>query len=468
MKQKIPEKPQQTLRKRLLIFLLPAMAVLLIFSLAADYRIAFDPADEAYDHALLDDAFALAGRVKFHDNKIEMDFPAAAEAVLRNDSLDQEFLAVYLPDGQLLTGDADLQPAAVVAGQSPVLSNDTLRGLKIRKASYRMEMDQGGVTITVAETTHKRERTGSRILAAMIIPNVLLILATLGLVYLGVTRGLSPLTELSDEISHRTPHDLSPLTKRKVPGEAEPLVKAMAALIDDLREAATAQQSFLANAAHQLKTPLAALQTQLELTVAEIPQEYRFRIGRLRDATQRLGHLAHQLLALARSGADANISHEQHRVNLGQLLEKNASAWFDAALARNIDLGFEPESALIEGSEWLLRELVANLIDNALQYTPSGGQVTARSAVDENNHPFIEVEDNGPGIPEVERHRVFGRFYRADSAQGAGTGLGLSIVKEVADRHNATISLSDASPAGGTRVRVVFPPCTKRIESPQA
>lgn len=464
MKQKTPSQPQQTLRKRLFIFLLPSLAGLLIFSIAADYRIAFDPANEAYDHALLDDAIALAGRVKFNDAKIELDFPAAAEAVLRNDSIDQEFLAVYHPDGRLLTGDSDLQPDTVIAGHSPILSNDTLRGLKIRKASYRMEMAQGGVIIAVAETTHKRERTGSRILAAMIIPNVLLILATLGLVYLGVRRGLSPLTELSDEISRRSPHDLSPLTKRKVPGEAEPLVKAMATLIDDLREAAMAQQSFLANAAHQLKTPLAALQTQLELTVAEIPQEYRLRVGRLRDATQRLGHLAHQLLALARSGPDANISHEHHPVDLGQLLEKNASAWFDDALARNIDLGFEPESTLVEGSEWLLRELVSNLIDNALRYTPSGGQVTARSGIDKNNNPFVEVEDNGPGIPEIERNRVFGRFYRVDGAQGAGTGLGLSIVKEVADRHNAAISLSDANSAGGTRVRVVFPPSTKQVK----
>jgi len=287
------DRPRQTLRRRLLVFLLAPLMALLAISLAADYHIAFDPANEAYDHALADDAVALTGRVHVQGAAVTVDLPPAAEAVLRSNGSDLEFLAVRGPDGRLLAGDADLRPGAETSAPRPVLSNAILRGKPVRKASYRLETLGGPVTVIVAETTRERQRTGSKILVAMVVPNVLLILAALILVYIGVRSGVAPLAQLSEEIGRRSPHDLSPLPKGDIPGEIEPLVNAMAALIDDLRAAALAQQSFLANAAHQLKTPLAALQTQLELTAAELPREYRRRVVNLRDATQRLGHLVH-------------------------------------------------------------------------------------------------------------------------------------------------------------------------------
>jgi two-component system sensor histidine kinase TctE len=451
-----PERRPGTLRRRLLVLLLLPLSSLLVVSLVADYRIAFSPAAEAYDHALADDAVALAGRIRFLDAHLQVDLPAAAEAVLRTDRSDQEFLAIRGPNDELLAGDADLFPDPPQLGRNPILSDVRFRQQKIRKATYRIITAAGPVAVTVAETTHKREKAGSKILAGMILPNVLLIIATLALVYLGVRRGLAPLTGLSEEIARRQPHDLSPLPKGDVPAEAEPLIKAMDGLVDDLRSAVTAQQAFLANAAHQLKTPLAGLQTQLELHVEELPGEYRNRAVRLLDATRRLGHLTHQLLALARSVPDANMAHENRPVDLGKLLEAGASAWFDQALRRQIDLGFEAGPAMVKGTAWLLQEMLANLIDNALIYTPAGGQVTARSAIDEKGRPYLEVEDSGPGISPAARERIFERFYRVDGAPGQGTGLGLAIVKEVADRHAATIELGDA-PGGGTRFRVTFP-----------
>lgn len=442
------------------------MAGLLVISLTTDYQFAFNPTQEAYDHALTDDALALAARVHLSGTAIEVDLPAAAEAVLRSDSTDQEFFAVYGPAGRLLAGDADLKSDAVAASRVPLITDAKLRGRRIRKASYRMETERGPITVVVAETTRKRERAGSKILAAMIVPNVLMIVATLALVYFGIRTGLAPLNHLSEEIGLRSPRDLSPLPRNDAPGEAEPLINAMDALIKDLRAAAVAQQAFLANAAHQLKTPLAGLQTQLELAAEELPQEYRNRISHLRDATQRLGHLAHQLLALARSGPEADVAHERRPVDLALLLQASASNWFDAAFAKNIDLGFEPEAAVIEGSEWLLRELLGNLIDNALRYTPPGGVITVRSGIGEDGRPYFEVEDTGPGIPEAERERIFDRFYRAEGTPGTGTGLGLAIVKEVADRHHAGIELTDATPAGGTRIRISFPPFRQSADIP--
>lgn len=463
MKLHLPEPPRRTLRRRLLLFLLFPLGVLLVLSIPFDYRLAADPAEEAYDYALTDNAVALAARVYVRDNQLVVDLPPAAAAILHADPTDNQFLAIYGPDGKLLAGDIDLMPDPVAGARIPRVSDSVLGGQKIRKASYMSDTPLGEVTVVVAETTRKRERTVSRLLAAMILPNVLIVIATLILVYLGVRKGLAPLNQLGEEIARRDPHDLSPLPKGDTPEEAEPLINAMNRLIDELRVASNAQQAFLANAAHQLKTPLSGLQTQLELAAEELPAEYRQRVVRLRDATRRLGHLAHQLLALARSGPEANLGYERRMVDLADLLRDSASTWFDAALAKNIDLGFEPESAVIEGSEWLLRELLANLIDNAIQYTPAGGTVTARSGIAEDGSAFVEVEDNGPGIPETEHARIFERFYRPGGTAGHanGTGLGLAIVKEAAERHDASIYLAPASAAGGTRIRVSF----KRVVS---
>ena len=444
-----------TLRSRLLYLLLLPLISLLVVSLVFDYNIAFDPVGDAYDHALSDDAVALAGRIRYLDARLQVDLPAAAEAVLRTDGSDEEFLSIYAPGDKLLAGDADLRSDFLVKVQNPALSDGEFRGKKIRKASYQLDTAAGTAMITVAETTHKRERAGSKILAGMLLPNILLIVATLALVYIGVRSGLAPLTQLSEEISRRAPHDLSPLPERDIPAEAEPLVKAMDGLIEDLRSASAAQQAFLANAAHQMKTPLAGLQAQLELHALELPKEYTHRAKRLLEATKRLGHLTHQLLALARSAPEANLVQIKHPVDLGKLLEVCASGWYDQALVRNIDLGFEAESAEVSGSEWMLREMLANLIDNALRYTPYGGTVTVRSGLAD-GRPFLEVEDNGPGIPSDQQHRIFERFYRVNEGPAEGSGLGLAIVKEVADRHAAIIQLTHSLPTKGTLIRIWF------------
>ncbi|RZI42363.1 sensor histidine kinase [Herbaspirillum sp. HC18] len=451
-----PEQARPTLRRRLLTFLLLPLGALLVLSIPFDYLLAVGPAKDAFDYALTDSANDLATRVYVRDGKLIVDLPPAVEAVILSDMADLEFLAIYGPDGRLLAGDGDLKADMRCQEGNSCVTDGTLRGYGIRKASYKKITELGEVTVVFAETTRKRERATSRILTAMILPNVLLVAATLGLVYFGVGRGLAPLNELGEEIAGRTAGNPDPLPTGSVPGEAEPLIRAMNGLIKDLHAAASAQQVFLANAAHQLKTPLAGLQTQLELAAEELPEAYRGRVVRLRDATQRLGHLTHQILALARSSPEANIGHEQRRIDLADLLRESASSWFDAALAKDIDLGFEPEPAAIDGSEWLLRELLSNLINNAIQYTPSGGTVTARSGVGADGRPFIEVEDSGPGIPEQEKRRIFDRFYRPAGTTSSGCGLGLAIVKEVADRHGAEIMVRTAAATGGACVRVCF------------
>jgi len=447
---------RRTLQQRLMFFLLVPLTGLLVMSLVADYRIALEPAQAAFDHALEDDAVALAARVQASGGRLNLQLPEEAEALLRSDSADQEFLAVFGPDGKLLAGDQGLLPDTLDAVRQLHLSDDELRGKRIRKASFRMETPAGPVVAVVAETTHKRESTASHILAAMIVPNLLQLLATLLLVYFGVRSGLQPLIQLGEKISRRAATDLTPLPPSNVPREAEPLVQAMDRLMADLRESSRSQQAFLANAAHQLRTPLAGLQTQLELASGELPPEHRPRMERLLQATYRLGHMAHQLLSLARSGPEANLVHEFQEVDLSVLLQESAPAWVDRAIAKAIDLGFEVTPTVVQGSPWLLREMLANLLDNAIKYTPAQGRITARCGRGAAG-AFLEVEDNGPGISPAQRERVFERFYRPPESEGEGSGLGLAIVKEVARRHGAGIGIDSPAEGSGTLVRILFP-----------
>lgn len=441
--------------RRLLLFLLGPMALLLVAGVISDYHLAADTANAAFDHSLGDNVAALAAQVRPNGQRLGVDLPREAVNVLRTDLDDEVFFLVRGPDAEALAGDADL-PLPPGGGNGPGYFDADYRLREVRVAFVRMPTTLGAVTVEVAETTAKRDRMARRILLAMIWPNLLLVAATLVLVWIGVRIGLAPLLRLREEIEARSPRDLAPLPESLAPAEARPLVAAINRLLGMLRGASDAQQKFLANAAHQMRTPLAGLQTQLEVAAEELPPEHRERMVQLSQATRRLGHLANQLLALARSAPEAAISHERHPLDLASLVEDAASDFIDAAIARDIDLGFEAEPAPVLGSKWLLRELLANLIDNAIAYTPREGRVTVRSGRD-GATSFIEVEDNGPGIPPAERERVFERFYRAPGVGGEGCGLGLAIVREIADAHGAAIDIGVPADGRGTRLRVTFP-----------
>lgn len=462
-----PEGPGRALRNRLLLLLLAPLLLVLVVSFAVDYRTALEPSNAAYDHALADTAVAIGSRLVVRGERIDVDLPKPVEALLVADQVDKIYYKVIGPDGRRLAGNADLVPD-VSGFDNPRFTDGVILGRKVRLATYRDQTAAGVVTVVVAETVDKRTQTASRIAAAMVTPSVILAVATLAIVYFGVSVALKPLHRLSEHITQRSPRDLHPLPLRDIPLEAQPLVTAINGLMADLRAAATAQEAFLANAAHQLRTPLAGLQTQLDLAAQDLPAEHRERIARVRDGVQRLGHLAHQLLSLARSGPEAALAHEHQRLEIDRLLEELAPQFLDAAVARNIDLGVESASAVVEGSRWLLREMISNLLDNALRYTPQGGRVTARCGVDDAGRPFLEVEDNGPGIPFEDRERVFDRFYRPAGAAGTGAGLGLAIVREVADRHGAAIALPEPTSGSGTRIRVSFPARISRTETPES
>ncbi len=377
--------------------------------------------------------------------------------MLRRDSYDSVYYRVLGPNGEAIAGDEGLPaPPPEREARDGFIAYDTAyKGQKIRAVAVPAKCGEAACSVVVAETTVKRRRMTRGILFSSLLPELLIAIATVLIVWFGVKRGLGPLARLSDEIKARSPGDLRPIPAAGTPEETQPLVSALNGLLEEVSQSSRSQQRFLANAAHQLRTPLAGLRAHTELALAQpLPTEVRAELEQVHQATIRTARLANQLLALARAepGARGNAA----ELNLKTLAESDADAWVHQALARDIDLGFELDWAPVQGDAFLLREALANLVHNAIEYSHRGGRVTVRTG-ERGAHAFAEVEDDGPGIPEAERERVLERFYRIPGTAGTGSGLGLAIVREIAAGHGATISITDATGAKGCRIAITFP-----------
>jgi len=316
----------------------------------------------------------------------------------------------------------------------------------------------GPAVVQIAQPMSARRTLAARMALRTVAP-LLLLLPLIGwLVWLAVGRGLRPLHEIATEVRARDVSTLKPLAVRPMPEEIAPLAAALNDLLERLSHAMDTQRAFVADAAHALRTPLAALQLQSQLVErAETPAARQEAVRRLREGLERLTHLVTQLLTLARQepGA-ATPAHEV--VDLHALATGVVVDMTQAALDCDIDLGIEPAAAppAVRGDADALRILLTNLIDNALRYVPRGSRVdvqVARGA--DGRAAVLTVTDNGPGIPAAERERVFDRFYRVPDAPTGGSGLGLAIVAEIAQAHGGQVALEDAQP--GLRVRVTFP-----------
>lgn len=444
-----------SIRRRLLVTLLAPLSIFFVIAVGLGYRSAVDTAGVAFDHGLSDDALALAARASVRpDGTLDFDLPPAAEAILRTDSEDREFLAAWGPDRHLLAGDADLAPSSDPPSDHPRLSDAVVRGLKVRKAEFLYRTTAGPITVVSAETLAKRNEAEAGIFVSLIVPNTLLVLVAVVLVHLGVGRALAPLSRLSKDIAGRSSDDVAPLAREAADREVLPLVDAINGLMSRLAAAAVAQRRFLADAAHQLRTPLAGLQTQIELLADDLPEAARGRLATLAAAASRVGRLSQQLLALARSAPEAAVGHALEDLDVADLVEARAIDWYDEALRRGVDLGFELAPAPIHGSPWLVGEMLTNLVDNASRH--GGRTVTVRCGTTGTGTAFVEVEDDGPGIDEAERARIFERFYRGPGVTAPGTGLGLSIVRDVAEGHGARVGVDPGADGHGVCFRVEF------------
>ena len=368
------------------------------------------------------------------------------------------FFAVRGPDGELIDGDPGLPLPARSLGASWVEGrlyyNTRVNQERVRVAALQTERDGSMYTVLAGETLVKRNALVREILLGMLLPEILLIMVSLLVVALGVRSGLRPLSTLRAELAGRSPADLRPLTT-DVPEEIQPLVNEINGLLSRLGDALDTQRHFVSDAAHQLRTPIAGLQAQVEATLAESDPSLLGRLQGILAAAHRLSHLVEQMLMLAR--AQPSLARELPPVALDEVARAVAEDWLPAAIRKGIDLGFDLVPCVVTGNRLLLHEVFANLIDNALRHTPPGSSVTVRCGVDD-EAPWLVVEDSGRGIPESEREKVFERFYQPPGSASHGNGLGLAIVREIARQHGGEATIDRSPELGGARVTVRFAP----------
>lgn len=454
----------RSLRQQLLRLLLILFTLLLMAGAVISYYRAYYFANLAYDRSLLRAALALADQVEVVNGEVQVDLPRKAFDLLEYDKDDWIYYRVTSPKGRVVTGEVNLRlPTHMPLASKHVYYDDVLEGQPVRVVAFSLPLTgtsvDGVALVQVAETRSKRNFMVEEIMGATIFPQVTMMILAAILLYFGVKRGLLPLDRLREAISRRSHLDLSEVTTEDTPKEVLPLLTAMNDLMQRVREAMRLQQRFIADASHQLRTPLAGLQTQAEMALREQdPVAVRNALERIRASTVRLSHLVHQLLSLARVEPGSGWDTGFQPLDMVQLAREVTSEWVTAALEKHIDLGFEAASMPITvfGDATLLGEMLSNLMDNAIQYTPPRGQVTV-SVTMAADKALLAVEDNGFGIPEAERAQVFERFYRAADSYGDGCGLGLAIVREIVLVHHAKITLHLGAGQQGTRVEVVFP-----------
>jgi two-component system sensor histidine kinase TctE len=407
------------------------------------------------DRRLKDAANALMAHLSTKDGRISVD--TRSDTPPRLPPPDSAIYAIRDPSGRLLDGDARLPavPMSVETGQLIAMTQVEHRA--VRSLTTRVDTPGGVILMTVADVRPAAEPAARLGLMSTLLWDFVQLDVTLVLVWVGIQLGLRPVKRLRDEIAARSPKDLRPIEESSVPREIAPVVVTLNRLFSTLRSSVQSQQQFIANTAHQLRTPITGLQAQLDLLVAESASApIQNRLLTLQVGIRQLAHSANQLLALARADPAVNIATKNQPVALDTIVGEVVARFFDRALQSNIDLGIDVKPAAILADPALIEDLLNNLVDNALKYTPPGGSVTV-SVAKANGKPLLTVEDTGPGIPEEDRQRVRQRFYRLPNSPGHGSGLGLAIVDEIAKLYGASMNLGAGANGLGTRVTLLFP-----------
>ncbi|MDD4881665.1 MAG: sensor histidine kinase N-terminal domain-containing protein [Gallionellaceae bacterium] len=448
----------RSLRAKLLQRLLVPMLLVTVAGGGLSYYMGLNYANDAYDQSLLDNARSVAREIENDAGRLRLDLPPQAVDMLQWDPSDHVFFRVDGDRDGLLAGSSDLVPARVEADQV-VFEDSQIKGFDVREVTVGLLVGEHLIRVSVAETLNKRGRLTTEVLLAIILPQVLLIILVVIMTRLGVKQGLAPITDLEKAAHLRTPTDLTPLPEAGVPLELRPFTNAINGLLNRLGKAMDAQSGFIANAAHQLRTPLAALRVQIESALREDEPDRRDRILEQAIASlDRTERLANQLLLLARAETGSEMPSRFIELDLKEIVFEAGAMWVPKALQQGADLGLEvpDDDVPVHGDPLLLTEIVNNLIDNALRYAGSAPRITLRvepGGADQG--PSLAIEDDGPGIPVGEWEAVSERFYRVPGSPGMGTGLGLAIVREVARAHDAELTLEQPD-AGGLRIRVIF------------
>ena len=477
------ENIRHSLFGEILDWMLAPLLLLWPMSIAITYLVAKSIANQPFDDALEDRVTVLGQQIRTVEGRTAGQLAPAARDILRADDVDSVYFLLQGPDGAVLDGDRDLPRPRQDGGDEHARSgavafrNDSIHGVPIRVAYTYVNLDPLHerslnppeapplALVQVAETLDKRAHLANEIIKGVILPQFIILPVILALVWFALSRGLTPLAELQRRIRARPQDDLSPIDPRQVPEEISPLVGSFNDMLARLAQTVEMQKRFIADAAHQMKTPLAGMRMQSELALRQVdPGEIHRSLEQLAKSSESATRLVNQLLALARAENQPHAGVALEPLDLAALAREVVLDWVPASFAHEIDLGYEaPDNPLeIAGDALMLRELLSNLIDNALRYTPQGGSVTVRVRAS-TGLALLEVEDTGPGIAPGERPRVFERFYRILGSSASGSGLGLAIVREIAQQHGAEIEIfnnprSTHKKFPGSLFRLTFPP----------
>ena len=466
---------QRSLFGEILDWMLVPLLLLWPISIAITYLAAQSIANQPFDRALEDKVTVLAQQVRETSGVLGGRLPGSARDILRADDVDNIYYQVVGPGNEFFDGDRDMP--APVEEETPQpwsiqFRSETIHHVDVRIAHTWIDLRRVGsggsaslaangspgsspgsagsaprlALVQVAETLDKRSLLANQIIKGVILPEFIILPIALALVWFALARGLAPLAQLQQRIRARRPEDLSPIDSGQVPEEISPLVASLNDMLARLSQTIQMQKRFIADAAHQMKTPLAGMRMQSELALRQTSQdEIRRSLEQLSKSSAAATRLINQLLTLARAENQTPEATPPVLIELSELARRAVQDWVTTSFALKIDLGFEQpgQPIMVRGNATMLREMLNNLIDNALRYTPAGGSVTVRVRTDTARQvAMIEVEDTGPGIAPAERSHVFERFYRILGSNVEGSGLGLAIVREIARQHGARVDIS--------------------------
>lgn len=467
MMQAVRRGAAKSLKRGLTVWLVGVLSALLVVDAWFSYRDALAAANQAYDRSLSASLKGIAERIYATESEVVVDIPYSALELFEAGSSDRVFYSVGHPGDALITGYEDLPLPPAMPPNVAVFFDGIYRGQALRlgamlKPLYRTEFPKP-VLVILGETTNSRQDVVFSLFAGEIGRKAVLVVVALMVALLATRFAVKPVERLGQAIRERPEDDLTPVTAIDLPREVEPLVEAINLHMGRIEGMVEARRRFITDAAHQLRTPLAVLNTQAEYALRqESAAAMRPAVHALHQSLGSAIRLTNQLLALSRAESVNGLMPARQAVDLLALARDMVIELLPLAARKQIDLGFEQAGAdhlPVLGNPVLLRELLANLIDNALRYTPAGGVVTVRLAEADQPEALacLQVIDNGPGIPASERTAVFQRFYRLDASDHTGSGLGLAIVREIVLAHAGSIEL-EATPAGsGLCVTVKLP-----------
>ena len=455
--------PAKSLKRGLAVWLVGVLSTLLLVDAWYSYRDALAAANQAYDRSLSASLKGIAERIYATDSEIVVDIPYSALELFEAGSSDRVFYSVGHPDEEVITGYDGLPPPGELKPNVAVFYDGLYKGQALRlgamlKPLYRTEFPKP-VLVILGETTNSRQEVVQSLFFGEVGRKALLIVVALAVALLATRQAVKPVERLGKSIRNRPDDDLTPIEADDLPREVVPLADAINLHMDRIERMVEARRRFIADAAHQLRTPLAVLNTQAEYALRQNEvAEMRPAVAAFHHSLGSAIRLTNQLLSLSRAEPVNGLVAPPQTVDLAAVARDMVVELLPLAARKQIDLGYEGSDAMpatVCGQSILLREMVANLIDNALRYTPEGGLVTvavARQA----ERVLLTVRDSGPGIPEDQRQNVFLRFFRLASSDTLGSGLGLSIVREIVLAHAGEIDLADA-PGGGLLVTVRLP-----------